>query len=604
MRNIIFGIFSVVFLSGLFSSCEKVLLDKEPIDIISDAVLWEDERLVEAYMENAISRMSFLFMEGVRRGQSNWTRSWNVWEIHTIAQISDECRTSRSWRPEVKTLGTGKVNEGGNNFQQWWGYDQIRIFNDIIGHMETSPLDEEAKTRLTTKSRWFRAMCYFAMVKRYGGIPLITTAQSVDDPESELFQPRAKEVDIYDFILDEMDAIIPDMPLEEKTGLPSVWAAYAVKSRAALFAASSAAFAPVQLDGVVGIPDSEATRFWQESYDASKHIIDNGPFALYNKTPDDKVKNYKDMMIDEDNNPESIFALSFEGKREVGYNHAWDNFTFPQGFSAWQGGCLCAYLDMIEAYDNIDGSPGTFDRATYENGLWTAEEMFANKEPRFHADIVTQGSAWQGQTLDFYTHLILPDGSEISGLNNSHEGVPATGGAHRANGGVTGFNAIKFCDESNIMPSTGDSEQDFKVFRLGEILLNHAEAAIELGLTDEGLTYINQIRERAGVALIGTADRDAVRHERRIELAWEMHRWFDLRRWRTAEAEISGPNTALNYKLDYNSVAAGTPKYKITVLDNVDGGNQKYFPEKLYYLPITPNRISNNPLLVENPGYN
>jgi hypothetical protein len=600
MKNIIYGIIGLFFLSGLIS-CEEVLLDKEPIDIISDNVLWNDERLVEAYLDEVLHDMYFQLNECVRAGSPHI--GWKVWDTQTITQVSDEARHSHVWRPEHRAWGAGNITETGGNFQQLWAYPEIRRCNDIIGRMETSELDDDAKLRLTTKARWARAQCYFAMVKRYGGIPLITVAQAVDDPEEELFQPRAKEVDVYDFIIDEMDAIAPLMPEEERQGYPSKWAAIALKSRAALYAASISSFGTVQLDGVVGIPASEAQRFWQASYDASREIITEGGFDLYNNYPEDKVKNYRQIFIDEAGNPESIYALSFEGQLQEGFNHGWDNFTAPQGFCAWAGGTVCVYLDMIEAFDNIDGTPGTFDRATYDGGLWTAEEMFANKEPRFHATIITQGSPWQGTTIDLYTHLILPDGSEMSGLSNSYEGVGATGLSHRENGGVTGFSAIKYTNEEYIMPSNWSSEQDYMVFRYAEILLNCAEACVELGLSGEALGYINQIRERAGVALIGAADRDAVRHERQIELAFEGHRWFDLRRWRTAVDKISRPFSALNYKLDYNSVAAGSPKYLVSVIDGVDGGNQKLFPERLYYLPLTPKRISNNPKMLENPGY-
>jgi hypothetical protein len=134
--------------------------------------------------------------------------------------------------------------------------------------------------------------------------------------------------------------------------------------------------------------------------------------------------------------------------------------------------------------------------------------------------------------------------------------------------------------------------------------LNQAEACIELGKQAEALQLVNAIRQRAGVALLTSIDREKVRHERKIELAFESHRWFDLRRWRTATTEITKSFKGLAYALDYSSYKAGTPKYIITVNVRVDGDNQKYFPEKMYYLPITKGRISNNQNLApENPGY-
>ncbi len=579
-----------------FSSCSD-LLEKEPIDIISDAVVWNDTRLVEAYLDQILSEMLFMFSESPWEGGIGS----HLWGMHDKICMSDEARHAFPWYPVHATWGRGLLNVGGG-FDEYWLYPTVRSCNEMLEKMESSTIEDGAKKRLTATARWARAMCYFAMVKRYGGVPLITVAQKIDSPKDELFLPRNKEVEVYDFILNEMDQAFNDLDATAAGGYPTKWAALALKSRAALYAASIATWGSVQLDGVVGIPSSEKDRLWTACYEASNNLIQNSGHSLYNKYPEDKVKNFRQLFLDENGNPESIHAFQFVGQDAVGFNHGWDMFTAPQGFTAWAGGSCAVYLDMIEEFENADGSPGTFDEEKYKTGLWEPDELFSNKEPRFFASVYTQNTPFQGKIVNYYTSLILPDNTVIR--EGSYEGIRAQGGNNLEGGAVSGFGVLKYVDESKISPGNWSSDTDWMVFRLGEIYLNMAEASIELGRNGEALTLVNAIRERAGVALQTSIDREKVRHERKIELAFESHRWYDLRRWRIATTALSRPFRGLVYSLDYNSTTSGGPwKFKISVTPNVDGDNEKRFFERHYYLPISSSRTSNNPKLVENPGY-
>ena len=110
---------------------------------------------------------------------------------------------------------------------------------------------------------------------------------------------------------------------------------------------------------------------------------------------------------------------------------------------------------------------------------------------------------------------------------------------------------------------------------------------------------MNDIRRRAGISPLESIDRDKIRHERKVELAFEGHRYWDVRRWRIAVDVLSKPNSGLRYILDYE-----TGKYQLQILDNVDGtGTSPNFYEHNYYFPITLSRTGNNPNLQENPGY-
>ncbi|MDP2338105.1 MAG: RagB/SusD family nutrient uptake outer membrane protein, partial [Bacteroidota bacterium] len=267
--------------------------------------------------------------------------------------------------------------------------------------------------------------------------------------------------------------------------------------------------------------------------------------------------------------------------------------------NAWGAGgnADAPYLEMAEEFEYVDGTSGKLDRTTIQQGLWTTDKLWANKDPRFFATIYTQDTPWKGTLLDFHKGIIKPDGTIQT--TDSYQGILANG---YQNVNFTCFGVLKYLDESHDVMSGqfSNSGTDWIVFRYGEVLLNFAEAAFELGKSGDALNAVNQIRTRAGIATLGAIDRDKIRHERKVELAFEGHRYWDARRWRTAVTDLSRSYSGLQYILDYN-----TRKYKLKVINNIDGSVQvpAFFPQH-YYLPITLTRTGNNKNLVENPGYN
>ena len=179
----------------------------------------------------------------------------------------------------------GGLNSSGG-LLEWWdhAYVIIRKLNEFLLRLPSSPIDESLKNQRMAEARFLRAFNYFAMVKRYGAVPLITVPQQLDDPEEELYALRTSEKEIYDFILSEMADVVekgylPDVA-DSKSGRPTRYAALALISRAALYAGSIAQFGTQQLDGLLGIPASEAADYYRQSYNASKEI--KKKFSLYN----------------------------------------------------------------------------------------------------------------------------------------------------------------------------------------------------------------------------------------------------------------------------------------------------------------------------------
>ncbi|KAA6300520.1 MAG: RagB/SusD family nutrient uptake outer membrane protein [Candidatus Ordinivivax streblomastigis] len=589
----------------LLASCSDIL-DKVPLDIISDEAVWNDEALTDAYLTNIYTRMHFFGNESYGTG---WWDSDMAFACFAVNVVSDECMTNWSdWGDAVTWYNYkfGNLRIGGG-LMEWWGYGQIRDLNTYIERLPGTTLENNLKTAKLAEARFLRAFAYFAMVKRYGGVPIITKVQSINEPENELYPDRNKEVDVYDFVIRELDEIVNDLPdpSATETGRPGKSAALALKSRAALYAGSIAQYGKVQLDNAVGIPAEKANSYYQMAYDTADRIIKSGWHQLYNQDVD-KITNFKNIFLNE-NNSEVIFSKphnSLNSLDENGSGWCVDFFCGPRPNGWSRGNLLAPYLEMAEDFEYIDGRPGTLDRVAIQQGLWSIDELWKDKDPRFFATLYTQNTPWQGDKCEFYNGLLKPDGTIQT--SDSYNDVLAMGDQDMTS---TCFGVMKYLDESHDnMAGTNSawatSATDWQIFRYAEILLNYAEAAFELGKTGDALSAVNQIRNRAGIAPLASIDRDKIRHERKVELAFEGHRYWDVRRWRTAVTDLSRDFSGLRYILDYNSYMAGTPKYKLMILDKIDGSvTSPLFREENYYLPITQERTSNNPKLVENPGY-
>ena len=586
------------------SSCINRILDREPLDIISDAQVFKDQKLADDKLTLAYTKMTVMLNECPRiRNPQEYTSyyaetdNWNGPFI--VNELADESLSNWIKGQSGTAKSTGITNSGG--ILEWWelAYEINRILNEFIEGLEHSDFSNSYKIERTAEARFLRAFNYFFMVKRYGGVPLIQKAQLTTDPQSELFAPRNSEKEVYDFIIREIDEIIGDLPARARTelGRPSQGAALALKARAALYAGSIAEFGSVQMDGLLGFSNSPG-EYYQIAYDACNEIVSSGEYSLYNADAD-KVENFKNVFLKK-NNTEVIMMIQHDKVQRTtsgGNGWIWDFFQCPHPHAWGAGNQNAPYLEMVEEFEYIDGTPGKIDEDILNSKLWTMEELWENKDPRFFATIWTQDTPWQNRLVDFHNGLILPDSTVI--MDGAYEGVAAQGDQMVDKSFGTGFGVMKYLDEShNNQGERETSDSDYIIFRYGEVLLNLAEAAFELGKEGEALDAVNEIRSRAGISALSSISRDQIRHERKVELAFEGHRYWDLRRWRIAKDIIPVNRSGVRYILDYN-----TRKYKVEILKNFDGVTAPVFEERNYYMPITASRISNNRSLVENPGY-
>jgi hypothetical protein len=477
---------------------------------------------------------------------------------------------------------------GAHGDMEYWPYSNIRSCNEIIDILNEATFEPELIAQKIAEARWLRAFMYFDMVKRYGGVPLITEAQSIDQPIEELYVSRNSEKEIYDFIASEMNDLVnllPESYDSNNFGRPTKWAAYALKSRAMLYAGSIAKYGSVQLDGLLGIPANEANNYYDKAYKASMAIIDGGLHPLYNADAN-PVNNYRDLFL-VDGNSEVILAEVHDlGLLKA---HGWTFYCMPDGFQTGWGSNCWMYLESWEKYEYNDGTSAVWDRSLLDGkNKFALDEIILNKDPRFLASAFYPETPWGDSKV--YTH------SSTKGTIPADSDWPKT--APKRNRIKAGVLIKKRVNESLIGLYNNEDDSDYMVFRTGEMYLNAAEAKFEMGEIGEATSLINVIRNRAGMPDKTELTLEDVRNERFVELYNEEHRYWDIRRWRTAVDELNGKGfkgVIWDYYIEED-------KYTLKIKD-ADFGQKRVFAERNYYFPIGLNRIADNPNLVENPGY-
>jgi starch-binding outer membrane protein, SusD/RagB family len=587
-------IFILSLFSGVLFSCEDEILNKEPLDIISSAVVWDDEVFTEAYIADVYNSLPFMHY-------GNHPNDY--YDMPMLETLTDQAGGSRDNRDPARKKVGQTIETGG--LIEMWLYPQIRKINEFYENIASSTIIPEQKNTFIGCIKFVEAFSYFEMAKRYGAVPVITEAQQIDDPEEELYPSRTPEVQVYEYAIGLLDEILDQelLGFNEKAGYPTKGAALALKSRIALYAASIARFSTVQLDGLLGVHRSDENKFWQMAYDAADAVIKSGNYSLYKKFPGNLPNRFYRMSIDKDN-PERIFVKKYDG---TNVGHSYDFSMAPVGFAPVYACANAApYLDFVESFEKTDGSSSEIPREWETNDkLVTPEDLYGEYDPRMKGAILHEGSIYQGEEVNLYQGLRLPDGSILDSENGSYEGVSSWGESRKGNSSqqlYTGFSVKKYLDEDYMDPQNGLSSTDKVILRLGEMYLNRAEAAFYLNNGDKGLADINILRERAGMPLRTIMTEEFIRYERMAELCFEDGaRYWDLIRWRTAVDAITRDFSGIRLIKDFE-----TGKYLVR-FDKFIGTAAPYesrFGVEHYYKPITPNRIANNPNLApENPGY-
>jgi hypothetical protein len=313
----------------------------------------------------------------------------------------------------------------------------------------------------------------------------------------------------------------------------------------------------------------------------------------------DKEANYRSIFLTEGTaNPETIFAEVFE---PIIKGHVLDTQGQPAGFNAGWNSNFPVIYDFVELFDFTDGRSGKIDRSLLTNNNdWDIKDFFGNRDPRFRASVFYPETEFQGQKVWFHESTILENKTTVNKVTNMFarkDGTMMPEAGEPRNRRNAGLLMKKRIDDGNAAPISGNSGQDYIVFRYGETLLNMAEAALYLNKSNEALSLVNMIRDRAGMPLFNVMNEETLRHERQIELCFEDHRLWDLIRWREAQKYLDGVrNRGLVFKY-----VKEKDRYVIT-LKNAESVTRSFSPER-YYLPFGQGRLADNPKLIQNPGY-
>ena len=600
MKNKLIYFFTMLSLLMFNNSCDDRKLDILPLNILVSDQIFSSEAGINAYLSSlylALPTDEFLKVSGWDQNATSMAQSYSVSTDEALGCIAID-------KP---TILNGTLNE-------WWGYSYIRNVNDFIRLLPKANLSDAKKESLRGEALFIRAFYYFGLVNRYGGVPIIKEVQQfTGDNLSELQVPRNTEKAVWNFIVTDLDEASSLLPETNILGRANKYIALALKSRAMLYAASVAKYGSVMLDGIVGISSSEADKYWQASYDAAKLVINSGIYSLYNKNPD-KVLNFTQLFI-EKNNPEAIFSVYY---RYPDRTHMYDVYNLPYSVRTPQGAGsgLGPTLEMVEQFEYVDGTPGTLKLKNPDGSpIFYAKpiDAFLNKDPRCMATIIVPFEKFRDVKIDvqagIYDMGVKWEAGDESALYNptTHKpdqisgtmrivGVNGFGSSTEKT--QTGFYVRKYLDYYKVQ-AMKESTQSWIVLRYGEVLLNYAEAAIELNKISDAKWAINEIRDRAGIKLLDDAEvtLNRVRHERLVELAFENHRWWDYRRWRISDKVLY--NSRFTALKPYWDIQANAFRFET----GLAGKWPRTFNPRVYYERINPAEITRNPKLIQNPGY-
>jgi hypothetical protein len=457
-------------------------------------------------------------------------------------------------------------------------YEAIRAASIFVSNIDVSPVKEKLPNGRSIRYAWkaearfLRALFYFELLKRYGGIPLM--GDQVRNLGDDVQLPRSSFADCVSYIVNECKAITDSLrpnPVEApqlNSHRATRGAALALKARVLLYAASPL-FNGQNIDPnnpLTGYTNYDKDR-WKLAADAARDLINERSFAL--------LPDFKDVFITQ-NNSEVIFF------RQGGNNTDVEKNNGPVGFAQVARGRTNPTQELIDAFPTDEGLPITDPASGYNAG-----DPYAHRDPRLTMSILYNGARWLNTDIQTFE-----------------------GGQHRP-GGVepgtkTGYYMRKFMGNFENAVQYSNTSHDWIILRYTEVLLNFAEAQNEYsGPTAEVYQALKDLRARAGISagdngMYGLKEgmtqeemRNMIRNERRIELAFEEHRFWDIRRWKIAQQVYGRPLHGMSIVregggLTYNVVEVFSPAFTAP---------------RMYLYPIPYDEVVKNDNMRQNPGW-
>jgi starch-binding outer membrane protein, SusD/RagB family len=562
----IFTLFSIVLVS-----CKKDVLDIEPQDRVAENAVWSDEALIKAYHNELYN--------GIPHG----------FYIHMYSKFSDESYNSAPCcGADIFKLNTfNPDNIGGAGGGDFWGgymyywnqgYSYVRKVNVFLEKMASpDALNFSDKKRLVAEAKFIRAFIYFNLIERFGGVPIVTQAYDREDIGSVDFK-RSTFDQCVAFIQKNIDEALPDLAdsypsTDGNYGRATKDASYALLSRVYLYAASP-----------LFNPNHDNAK-WQKAADAAAVFTQHGDrgYSLY--------PNYRELF----NRPsgaaqsEFIFTRNFttSNAQEAPPNNLGRRYGSYGGWWASNG----PTQNLVDDYDMTNGQqPFTWNGNTKTINAasgYDPAHPYWNRDPRFEASIIHDSSVFHGDLLEMW----------VSSTDNTfgYDSWKQSSDNPRSS-----YWLRKFMPETGAISFNVPYTIPWPHFRLAEIYLNYAEAEFELGDETKCRQFINKVRNRVGMpdipaTVTGEALRQRLYNERRIELAFENHRFFDIRRWKIA------------------NVIENRPIYGMDVFLNKTTNVKTYSPvlllqknawqDKMNLLPVDRSEVSRTSPDLQTPGW-
>ena len=491
-------------------------------------------------------------------------------DSNIFATASDEAQQT-SAQSNVIYFNKGMLNENINPLFTYYRnyYEGIRAANfflDYVGDGKGEALLAQNRNLVTDKVNyerdlqslaWFkaeahvaRAYYYAELAKMYGGVPIVES--HIDDGT---MVSRSSYDEVVDYIVNEIDTYKDSLSVnwdefKDREGRFTLGVALAIKSRVLLYAASP-----------LHNPENDVTK-WEAAAAAAAELI-NHPELTYSL-----ADSYGNFFIGANplNSPESIYIV------RRSQSNSMEKSNYPIATQGGKSGATPTH-NLVSAYE-YTGTPDP-------------SNPYANRDPRLAASVVTNGSTWNGRTIDQ-----APGGTDDMA---------------NANASKTGYYLKKFLTDNLNLTQGQVAQHNWVAYRYGEILLNYAEAmneaygpdAVPEGFTMSAREALQKVRDRAStklpkvVAYDKDSFREAVKHERRIELAFEDHRYWDLLRWKDAMDVLNKP--VLGVAVSRNGEGWSYEVQEVAT---------RTFYEKNYYLPFLRSEIENsNNTLEQNPNY-
>lgn len=530
-------IISLLIVGFTFTACNDWLDDIRQTSTVSDEVVWQDEEAVNSYINSFYPYLHDYGQFGDVQCAGALTEGLTDVLMYGSYAFINRGKTMSDYAQDPNTISAESCI-----YSVWAGvsgsvYEHIRLVNQfLVMQKNYSTFPKEKNDVWEAQARFFRAFLYFQLAKRHGGVILY---DALPKPGGKA---RSTSEETWQFIADDLDFAARYLPKEwsnNHRGRVTKGAAFALKSRAMLYA-----------------------KRWQDAYNAADSVINLKIYGL--------MDNYEDSW--KGGNKESILEFAYD--KQTGPNHRFDRFYAP-GYDKNVPGTPTQ--EMVECYETKSGEKVDWT-------LWhtssNATPPYEQLEPRFKATIIYRGSVWQGKTMD----------CSIDGTNGVY--IPYRQQVEPFGKTVTGYFLRKLLDEKMTDIESTKSAQTWVEIRYAEVLLNKAEAAYRLNRIGEAQSALNGVRARTGVNLPGKTSTGETwfkdyRNERKVELAYEGHLFWDMRRWKLAHIEYN------NYRVHGMKITGASNTYEYVDCESQD---RRFIP-KQYVLPVPAAELRDNPLI-------